>query len=112
MAAIRKSTNAANRRLHELNIGSTATSGVTTMRPAESAFGRFKLWFLASVRRTFARNSAFHGFLCERLQYQLADGTQRLEDAVARNGDGLEVLSTLEPLHAFQLLHEHLAGVV
>src|ERR1051325_10569938 len=85
--------NAVSRAAAESNIGSTAMSGVATMRATVSALGRFTL---ASG---------------ERLQYQFTNSAQRLEHAVTRHRNGLEIRRTLDPLAGRQLFDQVLAGV-
>src|SRR5688572_24657119 len=74
-------------------------SGVTTMRATVSALGRF----------TGPPGAAG---LRQRLEHELRDGAERVEDAVAAHGHRLEVLRALDPLPRRDLLDEVLAGVV
>src|SRR5687767_364397 len=92
-----KSTNAVSRSADDGAKGSHATSGVIAMRPAVNAFGRFTSWGEGS---------------CERLEHELADGAQRLEYAVARDGDSFKIRRALDPFPGRELLDQILPGVV
>src|SRR5919202_610659 len=98
MAAGRNSRSAASRACGESTNGRSATGGVRAMRATVSAFGRFT-----------TERPAPSG---EGLQHHLAHGLERLEHAVALEGDSLEVRCALDPFAARELLDQELAGVV
>src|SRR5438105_2417963 len=77
--------------------GSAAMNGAARIRPAVIALGRF------------TRPSPPLG---ERLQYELADSLERVENAIALNRYRLEVRRLLDPFSARQLLDEILTGVI
>src|SRR5512142_1061852 len=90
-------TNASARSGHEFTNGSSAISGVTAIRPTVIALGRF-----IAVRKV----------LCERLEDQLRDCLQCIEDTIPGDSDRLEISRPLDPLAGRELLDEVLAGVV
>src|SRR5690349_13893333 len=91
------STNAVSRSADDGASGSHATSGVMAMRPAVKAFGRFT-----------SRGEGSG----ERLEHELADGAQRLEHAVARDGDCFEIRRALDPFPGRKLLHQVLSRMI
>src|SRR6476469_59072 len=78
--------------------GSAATTGAAKMRATVSAFGRF-----------IARRRAPSG---ERFQYELAHRLERIEYAVSRDRDRLEVWCPLHPLSSGNLIDEILSRMV
>src|SRR5215218_9449437 len=92
-----KSTNAVSRSADDGASGSHAISGVMAIRPAVKAFGRFTSWFEGSR---------------ERFEHELADGAQRLEHAVARDGDSFKIRRALDPFPGRKLLDQILPGMV
>src|SRR3954462_12686282 len=92
-----KSTNAVSRSAVDGASGSHAMSGVMAMRPAVKAFGRFTSWCDES---------------CERLEDQLADGAERLEDAIARDGDSFKIRRALDPFPGRELFDQVLTGMI
>src|SRR6266513_2760448 len=91
-------TNAVSRAPGELMKGSAAMKGAARIRPAVIVLGRF--------------TRAFPAPLGERLQHQLTHGLERVEHAIALDGDCLEVRRALHPLPAGKLLDQVLASVV
>src|SRR5690348_10274694 len=104
------SRNAAKRIAHEFTSGSVAMSGVAAIRPTVSALGRFINWLMASGYWRMATPSPVP--LCQRFQYQFANGLERIEHTLAGHGDCLEIRRPFDPLTRRQLLDEILSGVV
>src|SRR6266571_3847527 len=76
--------------------GSAAIRGATRILLTVIAFGRFTASELSG----------------ERLQHQLANGFEGVENSVASNCDRLEIRRALDPLTGRQLTHEILSRVV
>src|SRR5687767_13628586 len=89
-------TNAVSRAPGDPIKGNAAMNGAARMRPAVIVFGRFT--GPPSLR--------------QRLQHELADGLECIENSIATYGDGFEVRRPLHPLAARKLLDEILAGVI
>src|SRR5437763_15069344 len=92
-----KSTNAVRRSADVGASGSHAMSGVTAMRPAVTAFGRF------TCERTGSG---------ERLEHQLADCAQRLEHSIAGDGDCFKIRRALDQFSGRQLLDQILPCMI
>src|SRR3982751_4192954 len=92
-----KSRNAVSRSADDGASGSHAMSGVTAMRPAVTAFGRF------TCERTGSG---------ERLEHQLADCAQRLEYSVASDGDCFKIRRALDPFPGRELLDQILPCMI
>src|SRR5919199_4314196 len=89
---------AARRTVGESANGRSATGSVRAMRATVSAFGRFT-----------TERPAPSG---EGLQHHLAHGLERLEHAIALEGDPLEVRGAFDPFATGKLLDQKLTGVV
>src|SRR5687768_9410792 len=90
------STNPSSRIATDGMNGRTSRNGAVAMRAADSEFGRF-----------IARRLSGEG-----LEHQLADRFQRLEHAVAPDGNRLEVRRALDPLSVGLLVHQVLPRVI
>ena len=84
-------------RVHIIWQGSHAISGVMAIRPAVNAFGRF---------------TSCGERLGERFEHEFADGAQRLEHAVARDGDCFKIRRALDPFPGRKLLDQIFPGVI
>src|SRR5574338_526225 len=97
MAAARKTTKAMNLGQYPWMNGRSAMTGVSAIRTRVMMLGRVHMGPLPRS--------------AERLDDQLRDGLEGVEDAFARDRHGLEVLGALDPL-AVLLVHQELALVV
>src|SRR3978361_1502989 len=99
MATTRNSTKAKSRASQRSMNGSAATTGAAKMRATVSALGR-----VIGPRR--APSSG------ERLQYELAHCLERIEYAISRYGNCLEVWCPLHPLSSGDLIDQILTSMV